>query len=288
MPDDAEPLRSRIDLLREEDRYDEALRILRAAFAADEPGSARLYALCFMETGDYAAARDVLVEAVHQRGRTDLATLLGDVADDLDEPELAESAYRTAMAAGDRQALNDYGVFLRGQERFPEAVEVLERAIAQGDEMAAGNLISLYFDDLGDLETAERLALRHLNEDHPSTYVALANVHAEQGRLDEAEAVFREAVRLKASKVHQNHGLFLWEKRADPVAAEREFRLAQDNDEPGWGYELGSFLAGQGRRDDAAAVLAWAASWGDVEAGKLLADIDPDGHAEAFRGPAAG
>ncbi len=106
--------------------------------------------------------------------------------------------------------------------------------------------------------------------------MALANVHAEQDRLDEAEAGFRAAVRLDARKVHQNYALFLWHKRNDPVGAEREFRLAQDEDEPGWGYELGSFLVEQDRREEALDVLAWAASWGDVEAGKLLADIDPE------------
>lgn len=287
MPDDSESLPVRVNRLRDEDRYDEALPILRDAFAAGEPEASRLYAVSLMETGNHPAAREVLVEAVHERGQVRLAGLLGAVADDLDEPELAESAYRTAIAAEDAQALNDYGVFLRGQERYPEAIEVLERAIAQGDNLAAGNLISLYFDDLGDLDTAERLALHHLTEAHPSTYVALANVHAEQGRLDEAEAGFREAVRLDARLVHQNYALFLWRKRADPIAAEREFRLAQDSDEPGWGYELGSFLVEQDRRDEALDILAWAASWGDVEAGKVLAEIDPEGHAEAARGPEA-
>jgi hypothetical protein len=51
----------------------------------------------------------------------------------------------------------------------------------------------------------------------------------------------------------------------------------------GWGYELGSFLVEQGRRDEALDILAWAASWRDVEAGKVLADIDPEGHAVAAR-----
>src|SRR3954469_3681304 len=125
MPDDTDSLQSRVDRLRDEDRYDEALPILRTASTADEPGAARLYALCLLETGNNAAARDVLAEAVNERGRLDLANLLGSVADDRDDPELAESAYRTAVAAGDADALNDFGAFLRGQERYPEAVEVL-------------------------------------------------------------------------------------------------------------------------------------------------------------------
>jgi Tfp pilus assembly protein PilF len=268
--------------LRDEDRHEEALPILREAVAAHEPDADRLLALTLKETGDLESAKHVLVDAV-AKGQTHVAGLLGDIADDLEDDELAESSYRQAIDAGDNDALNDYGVFLRSRERYAEAIDVLQRAIAEGDSLAAANLVSLYFDDLGDLDTAEEMAIRHLSEVHPSAYVALANVYAEQDRLDEAENKFRKAVALKANKVHQNYALFLWEKREDLPGAEREFRLAQDNDEPGWGYELGSFLVEQDRRDEARDILAWAASWGDVDAAELLEEIDPGGDARADR-----
>jgi Tfp pilus assembly protein PilF len=268
--------------LRDEDRHEEAVPVLREAVAVHEREADRLLALTLKETGDLESAKQVLIDAV-AKGQTHLAGLLGDIADDLEDDGLAESSYRQAIDAGDNDALNDYGVFLRSRERYTEAIDVLQRAIAEGDSLAAANLVSLHFDDLEDLDTAEELALRYLNRDHPSTYVALANVYAAQDRLDEAEEKFREAVALEANKVHQNYALFLWEKRDDLAGAEREFRLAQDNDEPGWGYELGSFLVEQGRRDEARDVLAWAASWGDVEAAELLEGIDPDGEAKADR-----
>ncbi len=280
--DDTQTLTARGAALREEDRHDEAVPVLREAVAAHEPEADRLLALTLKETADLESAKQVLIDAV-AKGQTHLAGLLGDIADDLEDDELAESSYRQAIDAGDKDALNDYGVFLRSRERYAEAIDVLKRAIAEGDNLAAANLVSLYFDDLEDLDTAEEVALRYLNKGHPSTYVALANVYAEQDRLDEAEEKFREAVALEANKVHQNYALFLWEKRDDLAGAEREFRLAQDNDEPGWGYELGSFLVERGRRNEARDVLARAASWGDVEAAELLEEIDPEGNVKASR-----
>ncbi|MDT7799327.1 MAG: hypothetical protein QOI78_2760 [Actinomycetota bacterium] len=59
------------------------------------------------------------------------------------------------------------------------------------------------------------------------------------------------------------------------MAAEREFRLAKENDEPGWGYELGNFLVVRGRPDEAGDVLAHASAWGDLEARALLEDLEP-------------
>ncbi|WP_103349829.1 tetratricopeptide repeat protein [Amycolatopsis sp. CA-128772] len=278
--EDARNLTAQGATLREEDRHEEAASVLRGAVAAHEPGSDRLLALTLMETGDLEGAKQVLVAAV-ANGQTNLAGLLGDVADDLEDDELAEASFRQAVDAGDNDALNDYGVFLRSRERYNEAIDVLQRAIAAGDSLAAANLVSLYFDDLGDLDTAEGLALRHLNSDQPNTYVALANVYAEQGRLDEADDKFREAIGLSARKVHQNYALFLWEKWEDLVGAEREFRLAQERDEPGWGYELGSFLVELGREDEARNVLSMAASWGDVDAEELLGEIESGGDVKA-------
>ncbi|WP_329051163.1 tetratricopeptide repeat protein [Amycolatopsis sp. NBC_01488] len=280
--EDARTLTAQGAALREEDRHEEAVPVLREAVAAHEPDADRLLALTLMETGDLEDAKQVLVDAV-ANGQTNLAGLLGDVADDLEDDELAESSYRQAVDAGDKDALNDYGVFLRSRERYAEAIDILQRAIAEGDSLAAANLVSLYFDDLGDLDTAERLALRHLSRDQPSTYVALANVYAEQGRLDEAEDKFQEAVGLEARKVHQNYALFLWEKREDLIGAEREFRLAKERDEPGWGYELGSFLVELGREDEARIILSTAASWGDVDAEELLEEIESGGNGKTDR-----
>ncbi len=270
--DDEHPLTLRGARLRDEDRHDEALPVLRDAVAAGEPDAPRLLALTLIEIGDNEQGRDVLVEAVGG-GRVELAGLLGDVADALGDSELAEASYRKAIEAGDPDALNDFAVFLRGEERYDEAIAVLNQAIAAGDSLAPGNLVSLYFDDLEDLEIAERLGRQFLDETKPSTYTALANVCALQQRLTEAEELHRKAIELKAPKAHINYAEFLWEERDDEAGAEAELRLAQDNDEPGWGYELGYFLSETGRDEEAREVLTQAASWGDLDAAELLEEL---------------
>ncbi|WP_245573269.1 tetratricopeptide repeat protein [Amycolatopsis benzoatilytica] len=247
--------------------------ILRSAVAAAEPDAPRLLALTLMESGDKQAAADVLVQAV-AAGQTHLAGLLGDVADDLGNAELAESSYRQAIAAGDSDALNDYGTFLRGQERYDEAIAAFTRAIHAGDALAPGNLVRLHLHDLEDVDTAERLGRQYLDEAKPTTYTALADVCAQREKLDEAEEMYRKSVALKAPKAHINYANFLWEERDDDVGAERELRLAKEEDEPGWGYELGFFLAEHDRTDDARDVLEHAASWGDLDARELLDDLD--------------
>jgi len=273
--DDEHPLSQRVAQLRDEDRFDEALPVLRAAITAGEPDAPRLLAVTLMETGDKEQARDVLVEAVNG-GRADLGGLLGDVADDLGDGELAEASYRKAIQAGDPDALNDFAVFLRGEERYDEAIEVLNQAIKAGDSLAPGNLVSLYFDDLEEVDTAERLGRQFLDENKPTTYTALANVCALQGKLDEADELHRKAVALGAQEAHINYAEFLWEERDDEAGAERELRLAKESDEPGWGYELGYFLSELGRDGEASAVLAHAAAWGDLDAAELLEELGAD------------
>jgi tetratricopeptide (TPR) repeat protein len=95
-------------------------------------------------------------------------------------------------------------------------------------------------------------------------------VYELSGRLDEAEALYRRAVELGALRAHVRLGWFLRDARQDMAAAEGEFRLAWDNDEAGWGYELGSLLRDDGRTDEAVDVLRYASSWGDQDARELL------------------
>ncbi|MDT7797783.1 MAG: hypothetical protein QOI78_1216, partial [Actinomycetota bacterium] len=153
-----------------------------------------------METGDCEAAEKVLLAAVGG-GETRLAGLLGDVAGDLGHAGTAESAYRTALATGDGEAANDFGVFLRGQERFDEAIAVPTEAVRAGDTPAAGNLVHLYLEDLADVDTAERLAREHLDERRPGTYIALAAVLAARGNPVEAEETHRKSVELGAPEL---------------------------------------------------------------------------------------
>lgn len=266
--------------LREDGDHIAAIAVLRRAVDVGEIDAPRLLALSLIEVNDREAARDVLVQAV-DGGRYDLAGLLGDVASDLDETTLAERSYTLAIDSGYQAALNDYGCFLRDQERYDEAIVMFQRAIDADDDLAAGNLILVYSEDLGDMVTARSLGERYADERKPKTLTALASVCAEMGELDRAEALFRRAVELGAPKAHVNMGWFLRDYRHDLTGAEEEFILARDNDEERWGYELGSLLRQTGRVDEAIEVLEYAASWGDIEAEELLQEMTQSNDSDA-------
>jgi Tfp pilus assembly protein PilF len=263
--------------LREAEEYGEAISLLREAVSAGDPDAPELLALCLLETAENAAAVGVLGAAVRS-GRADLAGFLGDVAAEVGDVELAEQAYRTAIGADVAGALNDCGTFLSEQGRYDEAVAVFSRAVDAGDDLAPGNLVLLYLEDLEDEVTAAELGERYLDERRPTTVRALAAVRARTGDLDAADALYRRAVELGAPHAHVERGWFLRDHRHDPVGAEREFRLAWDEArEAGAGYQLGLFLHEAGRDGEAGDVLREAAGWGDLAAAELWAEISGAG-----------
>lgn len=274
MPE-TQPLVSRAVWLREQERYDEAIALLRQAVANGEDEAPKILALSLMETNQYPVAQQVLEDAVNA-GRSDLANLLGDVASQLGDVVVADAAYQRAVASGDPQALNDYSSFLRAEERYDEAIELLHRAMEANDSLAHSNMVYLYAEDLEDLDTALRLGERYLSVSKPSTYPALADVYERLDRLDEAERLYQRAIELKAPRAHCYYGWFLRDFREDYPRAEEQFRLAAADDEKGWGINLGDILLCQDREDEARKILTYAASWGDLDAQDLLDELDED------------
>ena len=114
----------------------------------------------------------------------------------------------------------------------------------------------------------------HADEVRPDTLVALADVRAAAGRVDEAEGLYRRAGVLGALRAHSAYGGFLLAARGDAAAAERELREAGRHDEPGWEFALGRFLVDDGRAAEARPYVARAATLGDDDAVTLLAEID--------------
>ncbi|MCP2168845.1 tetratricopeptide repeat protein [Goodfellowiella coeruleoviolacea] len=268
-----EPLTSRAEDLRHADRHAEAIEVLRAAVAAGECSAPRELAYALLGSDQPREALEVVKRAI-RRGRTDLYSLLGSIASELDESRAAEDAYRKALGHGDLSALNDYGVFLRDEKRFVEAAEVLRRSADFGDVLAPSNLIHLYEDDLDDPETAIEVGEKYLAPDKPAVYTALAAAYAAVGRTGEAGELFQRAIELDAPRAHQKYAWFLWDHEEDLAACEREFWAAFDNDEEGWSYALGYFLVDRGRIDEARAVLEHGATWGDMNARELLAELE--------------
>lgn len=249
--------------------YDRAIEVLEQAVAAGELVAARLLARGYLERGRLIEAQELLGPLV-AAGRDDLADVLADVLADLGMTDDAESAYRLAIAEGDSKAMNNFALFLAEQGRLDEAVGMFERAVELGDTLAPANLARTHLHDRHDVAVALAVAEQHLDATKPTTYCALAEVYTELGRLDEAEQLLRTAIDLDAQQAHIDYAKFLHRHRNDLVAAEREYRLAEELDEPAAGYHLGAFLLDHGDEDEAADMLERAASWGDLDARGLL------------------
>jgi Flp pilus assembly protein TadD len=253
-------------------RGDEAVDVLRHAVAAAEPGADDLLVRAHLDNGDWYAAADLLARLVasgHMRFAGRLGVALAQVGD-LDR---AEEAFRLALEHGELAACNDFAILLARRNRTDEAVPLLRRAADAGDPQAAANLVELLYQS-GDLQAALQVAERYADEARPDTIVALADVRAAMGRMDEAEALYLRAVVLGALQAHIAYAAFLLVVRGDPIAAERELQEAALRDEPGWQFALGRFLVDDGRPAEGRPFVAEAAALGDDEAATLLAEID--------------
>jgi Flp pilus assembly protein TadD len=258
--------------LLEAGRADEAVDVLRHAVAAAEPGADDLLARAYLDGGDWSAAADHLGRLV-AHGPVRVAGRLGVALAEIGDVDRAEAAFRLALQHGELAASNDLAILLAGEGRLTEADPLLRRAADAGDPQAAANLVELLFES-GDLRAATQAAERYADEARPDTLVALADVRAAAGRADEAEEFYRRAGALGALRAHSAYGGFLATVRADPDAAEREFREAGRHDEPGWQFGLGRFLVDDGRAAEARPYVAAAAALGDDAAVTLLAEID--------------
>ncbi|OJY39488.1 tetratricopeptide repeat protein [Pseudonocardia sp. 73-21] len=276
MVDDPEPLSTEGRALLDAARPYDAVDILRSGVAAGEPSAPDLLVRAYLDSGNWQAAAEWLAPLVEQ-GHVRFAGRLGVALAAIGDDERAEEALRLAIRHGEVAAANDLAILLRDGDRFGEAVQVLVRAADDGDQQAASNLVALHLEN-GDLPAAVTAAERYADASRPDTIVALADVRSLQGLLDEAEALYRGAG--PALRAHTAYGQFLRDARADPVAAEREFREAERHNEPGWAATFGRFLVEEGRPDEARGYLQTAVGWGDRDAADLLAEIDGDNPAD--------
>ena len=280
-PDDARaalgPLSASGVALLESGRTDEGLNTLIRAVAAGEPGADDLLARAYLESGDWNAAVDFLGRLVDS-GRVEYAGRLGAALNEIGDYARAESAFRLAMENGDLAASNDLAILLARTGRSDEAVPMLQWGADSGDPQAAANLVELLRES-GDLRSAMIVAERYVDERRPDTLVALAEMRALDGRVDEAEALYRRAIALRALRGHGAYAAFLLTVRGDAAAAGRELWDAAARREPGSAFAFGQFLVDDGRPDEARTYLAMAAAEGDDDAARLLAELngeDPD------------
>lgn len=256
----------------------DAVEVLRQGVAGGEPSASDLLVRAYLESGSWHAAAEWLAPLVEQ-GHVRFAGRLGVALAELRDREGAEAALRLAVESGELAAANDLAILLRDGDRLGEAVQVLGRACDAGDPQAPANLVQLLL-EAGDLPAAVDAAQRHAGESRPDTLVALADVRTAQGRLPEAEQLYRRAGELAALNAHTAYGRFLLDARGDPAGAEHEFREAGYHREPGWAYTLGQFLIEDGRLDEARGYLRAALDAGDRQAGELLAEVDGEDPAD--------
>ncbi|GAA4890674.1 hypothetical protein GCM10023203_50220 [Actinomycetospora straminea] len=250
--------------------HEELVAVLRRALACGEPSAHGLLANAHLDHGNRREAAEVLMPVVMSRGRTDLAGLLGETLAAVGDHERAEAAFLVGLDAGDPEATNDYGVFLRERGRTQEALYVLDRAVRLGDELAGLNLVALHLEELDDPLTAAEIAEDLHDEGRPATLVALADCRLAEGRVPEAAELYRRAAELGAPCAHIYYGWFLRDRHEDLAGAEEQLRLAHEVGEPGAAFHLGRFLHDLGRREEAQPFLEEASWRGDPDAEALL------------------
>lgn len=249
---------------------EDRVALLRRALASGEPSAPVMLAHAHLARGERRDAADLLLPAVMARGETEHAGLLGETLAAIGDHDSAEAAFMVGLDAGDPDAINDYGVFLRGRGRTQEALYVLDRAVRLGDELAPLNLVALHLEELDDPVSATELAEELLDEARPATLLALADCRLAAGRVDEAAELYRRAAEQGAPCGHVYYGWFLREHRGDHDGAEEHLRRAHEAGEPGAAFHVGRFLFDLGRVDEAAPYIEEAAQRGDPDAVALL------------------
>lgn len=130
----------------------------------------------------------------------DLVHRLAVLHDRTGDKKQAEARYHEAIERGRPSAdlLNDYGYFLLSQSRYEEALETLTKATAKNPEhqRAKTNLAHAY---AGVNRMGESVALYSEVVGDAAAYANAGAVAARCGRIEQAQATLREALRLDPS-----------------------------------------------------------------------------------------
>ncbi|GAA1313130.1 tetratricopeptide repeat protein [Saccharothrix xinjiangensis] len=138
------------------------------------------------------------------------AIAIGYAAYGCEELEVAERAYRRAVAAGRDEALFPLGLVLKDQGRSDEAEATLRRAVGQGDHEARSSLGVLLW-QVGRLVEAEVVLRRAVEEEEEDEFASmgLAMVLFHLERFAEAEEVLRRSAELRYPRMMRLLGSLL-------------------------------------------------------------------------------
>ena len=242
----------------EQGRAADAVRLLEPMLRLDprSPMANHLLALCRFALGDLAGAETAIRAAIAaDRRRPDLHVVLGEIMQHAGRAPEMEKAMRAALAldrrhpaaaAGLAQLLNVlgrpeealqvttpaaaaansparvlevHGSTLKRLDRWPEALECFRRA-ATSDSVNAKVEYAAMLREMGRDEEAAQVAQQALalGRNHPGAWSMIGRILQDQGRLDEAEAAYRQAVALAPFEFMLHHTLaeLLWARTADP------------------------------------------------------------------------
>ena len=149
---------------------------------------------------------------------------------------------------------------LLDQRKLPEAEVVLKKIVAESppEHVSSRLYLGTVLEQQGRLKEAEAIykAVLKQRPDDANALFHLGGLYAEQGRLAEAIKIFEHSIEVEpeAAQPHFNLGLAR-ARLGDPESAQREFEdaLVLDPLFPGVRSALGNVLARQGRIDDAIA-----------------------------------
>ncbi|MFF5257707.1 hypothetical protein ACFY4C_02090 [Actinomadura viridis] len=266
----------------------EAERLFRASMASGEDwnGDERLAEL-LRSSGRVDEAEEVLRSGL-ARGHTYLARLLGHVlSDDRSGCRAeAESWYRTALAEGDPYAANDLAAFLSDDpERRDEARGLLVQAYLAGDDLAAGNLGTIAWED-GDLAEGRRWLRIAAEEGQHDKLLSLAELEDEAGDDAACAAYLRRAIGHGVAGAHTAYARYLVDRDEEPPVVEAALQVAVDADDEEADFAYAAWLEEQGRLKEALGRYRRAAEDGDRDAylpmARVLSDLGREDEAEGY------
>ena len=266
-----------LDLVEDWEDVEAALEILQKTADGGVAGAYEALAVLLLELDEPEEALAAL-DAAGRAGREVALWTAAVLADEMGDRERGEEWYRRAIATGDTEALNDFGVFLsEDPDRIEEAEEVLLLAVERGDLMALGNLGRMHLEG-DEPERALPWLVRGLDAGVRSVLVPMAEAEQLLGRIEDARSHLNDALadgtegaRLAWANFCAEHGT-----REEQAPAEAQDRRALAEEEPGAHFDFALYLADHERFDEAVVEYQAAAAEGETNAWLNLALIHED------------
>ena len=212
-------------VLTDMDRIDEARAVLLPKAVAGVPDFALSLADVLAEDEDRHAEAEHWYQRALNEGDWQAANNYAVFLDNLGRTDEAKPYFLRAIDAGDTKALANYALSLKNEGQSAQAVPLLERAVAQ-EEHSALLILAEIWEEQEDLTKAEECYRKAMTHIVPESLVEYAKFLSRiEGREDDTDAAFTEAINKRDLDAHWEYGLYLEEQGNSDAAAE-QYRLA--------------------------------------------------------------